>query len=54
MCYCLDIKFESFNNVSLIYLQVNWTPKVSKDLIKQGILPDIKVQYLCYEQLIMI
>ena len=24
-------------------LQVNWTPKVAKDIIKQGILPDVKV-----------
>ena len=23
--------------------QVNWTPKVAKDIIKQGILPDVKV-----------
>ena len=26
-----------------ICLQVNWTPKVAKDIIKQGILPDVKV-----------
>jgi len=24
-------------------LQVNWTPKVAKDIIKQRILPDVKV-----------
>ena len=27
----------------LLCLQVNWTPKVAKDIIKQGILPDVKV-----------
>ncbi|RMX48106.1 hypothetical protein pdam_00002687 [Pocillopora damicornis] len=29
--------------------KVNWTPKVSKDLIKQGILPDIKAPFSCDE-----
>ena len=28
---------------SFLCLQVNWTPKVAKDIIKQGILPDVKV-----------
>lgn len=36
------IKFFQFL-FCFVFSKVNWTPKVSKDLIKQGILPDVKV-----------